>query len=203
MQGRSAAPDIMAKLKSHTVHRHDRVEALMPFFKSTFSLEEYACTLGMFLGFFEPLEQWLAAITRWQSVDVDLASRCRTYRLRIDLRALGFFDDDIGRIPRAKSLPTLPNVYHGLGCLYVLEGSTLGGQVIERELTRRFGIDATCGTSFFHSYAVDVGKTWEEFCTSVSTHVNDPMKAKAALISAEETFTSLESWIREVHDGAQ
>jgi len=203
MQAQSATLDVMAKLKAHTAQHHRQVEKLMPFFEATFSVEEYVRILGIFLGFWEPLEQRLTAIADWQTVGVDVSGRCRANRLRGDLCALGVSEPNIESLPRSQSLPALANVYNGLGCLYVLEGSTLGGQLIARELTRRFGIDEDSGSSFFHSYGSNVGEAWKAFSSAVNTHVNDPAKTNAALTSAEATFVSLEGWVREVNSCAR
>jgi heme oxygenase len=199
MQAHEAALDIMAVLKSETAEHHTQVEQLMPFFKESFSLQEYVCTLGVFLGFFEPLERKLATIAGWHTVGIDLRQRRRAHRLHVDLRALGVSDAAIAGFPRCRRLPYLANRYDGLGCLYVLEGSTLGGQLIARELSRRFGIEQYSGSSFFHSYDSNVGEAWKHFCSAVRTHANDPIKEHAIVKSAEETFASFESWIREVN----
>ena len=49
----------------------------------------------------------------------------------------------------ADDLPDLQGVQEALGCLYVVEGSTLGGQVIARHLRQTLGVDPRCGGSFF------------------------------------------------------
>jgi len=203
MQVHEAALDVMAVLKSHTAEQHTQVEQLMPFFKESFSLQEYVRTLGVFLGFFEPLELRLANIADWPAVGIDLKQRRRAYRLRNDLLVLGISEEAISRLPRCHHLPDVANYYNGLGCLYVLEGSTLGGQLIARELTRRFDIEDFSGTSFFHSYGTNVGEAWKEFCSAVRAHVNDPIKEHAALQSAQETFACFAAWIREASRDAK
>ncbi len=191
--------DIMAVLKADTAAQHAHVETLMPFFRETFSLQQYVRTLGVFLGFFEPLEHRLAAVAGWNAFGIDLRNRRRAHLLRTDLYALGVSDQDIAALPRCHRLPHLTNRYIGLGCLYVLEGSTLGGQLISRELTSRFGIEQFSGTSFFCSHGANVGQAWKEFGSSVRTHVNDPIKEAATVKAAEETFTCFAGWIEETN----
>jgi heme oxygenase len=203
MQAHEAALDIMAVLKSSTAERHAEIEQLMPFFKETFSLQDYIRTLGIFLGFFEPLERRLASVVGWRSVGIDLKRRRRAYRLRDDLIVLGVSEEQIAHIPRCHHLPDLANRYNGLGCLYVLEGSTLGGQLIARELERRFGIAEFSGSSFFHSHGSNVGEAWKEFCSAARTYGNDPIKEHAAVKSAQETFACFDTWIREANQDAE
>jgi heme oxygenase (biliverdin-IX-beta and delta-forming) len=196
MQVQPATLDILAVLKAQTHQQHKQIEQRMPFFNATFTLQEYVRTVAIFLGFWEPMEQRLAAINGWQTVGIHLTHRFRAHRLHRDLRALGVSELEIENFPRATSLPILTNVYNGLGCLYVLEGSTLGGQLIARELARRFAIDDHSGTSFFFSHGSNVGEQWQQFCSAVTIHVDHPAKENAALTSAVATFASLDSWFQ-------
>lgn len=188
--------DIMASLKDHTAEAHQQVERLMPFFADPFSLGTYTATLSAFLGFFEPLEHKLAAVPGWEAAGIDLAKRRRSHLLRADLRALGMPESELSATPRCDNLPDPGNCAVGLGCLYVLEGSTLGGQLIARELERRLGFDQNPGASFFTTHGKDVGAMWKEFCLSVRTYVNTPARRADALKAAQETFQSFETWMR-------
>lgn len=191
-----AESDVMAMLKSGTAAQHQNVENLMPFFREQFSLQDYTQTLAAFLGFFEPVEQALRDATDWAAVGIDIQQRSRAHLLRNDLQALGLSAAEIASLPRASSLPPMDNLESALGCLYVLEGSTLGGQVIGRELARRFGIDASTGASFFLSHGSGVGDMWREFCFVVRRHAGQPDSRQLAIEAAKQTFASLEDWMR-------
>ena len=184
--------EIMAALKVETADLHKRVESLMPFFDENLSLEKYRETLAAFLGFYEPIERALLEIAGWEAVEIDLLERQRAHLLRADLQILGFDPREIAELPRCHDLPRFQDSSDGLGCLYVLEGSTLGGQLIARELSRRFGIDANSGSSFFCSGS-KVRGMWMEFCSVVRKYVDDSAKRSAALRSASETFISFET----------
>jgi heme oxygenase len=188
--------DIMTALKVETADLHKRVESLMPFFNRNLSFERYAATLASFLGFYEPLEHKLTKIRDLQAVGIDLYERQRAHLLRADLRALGLTLQQIAELPRCQDLPRLEDSSDGLGCLYVLEGSTLGGQLIARELSRRFEIDGNSGASFFHSYGFNVGGKWMEFCSVVRRYVDDSGKRRKTLDSASNTFNSFEKWMQ-------
>ena len=195
--------DIMAVLKGETAHAHQQVERLMPFFAEGLSLKIYAQTLSALLGFFQPMEQKLAAISEWDAVGIDLAKRQRSHLLRADLRALGMAEPEISATPRCAHLPATGNWAAGFGCLYVLEGSTLGGKMIAHEMQRRFGIDQSSGASFFLSYGEDVGEMWRDFCRAVRAYVNTSARASFAVQAATETFQSLEAWIRKANTNGQ
>lgn len=196
MQNLVAEPDVMAVLKASTAEQHQAVENLMPFFREQFSLEDYTLTLAAFLGFFEPVEQSLRFAADWSAVGIDINDRSRAHLLRNDLRALGLTVSAMESLPRASSLPPIENLESALGCLYVLEGSKLGGQVIGRELARRFGIDASTGASFFLSHGPRVGDMWREFCSVVRMQSRRPGSRHLAVDAAKQTFASLEDWMQ-------
>jgi len=193
-----AESDVMALLKSSTADLHRSVEQIMPFFRAQFSLRDYTQTLAAFLGFFGPVEQIVRNAADWSAIDFDINRHLRAHRLESDLLALGLSDSDISNLPRCTSLPNVGNRESALGCLYVLEGSTLGGQIIGRELARRFGIDRFTGASFFLSHGSRVGEMWKEFSLLVRSHINKPDSQQLAVHAATETFSSLEAWMRKV-----
>jgi heme oxygenase len=196
MQNLSAESDVMFVLKSGTAEKHQAVENLMPFFREQFPLQDYTRTLAALLGFFEPVEQALRGAADWSDVGIDIQDRSRAHLLLNDLIALGLSASQIASLPRTASLPHIDNLERALGCLYVLEGSTLGGQMIGRELARRFGIDASSGASFFLSHGSRVGEMWKEFCAVVRNHVQQPDCQLLAVEAAKQTFSSLEHWMR-------
>jgi heme oxygenase len=198
MQSLAAESDVMAVLKLSTAEQHQNVELLMPFFRADFSLQDYSHTLKAFLGFFEPIEQLLNVAADWPSIGIDFSHRRRAHFLRDDLRILSLSDSDIECLPRCTSLPTVHSLESALGCLYVLQGSTLGGQVIGRELARRFSIDESTGASFFLSHGKRIGEMWKEFCAVVRKQVDSPDRQQLSAKAAKETFSCLENWMRKV-----
>ena len=97
-----------------------------------------------------------AAIAPWLSdlEGLEFEARRRTARLAHDLAVVG------GR-PEAPDPVTVGSVEEALGRMYVLEGSTLVGQVIRRELARRG--DGMEGLSFLDPYGARVGERWRTF----------------------------------------
>jgi heme oxygenase len=169
MQNSSKQIDLIAVLKSNTAAYHRSVEELMPFFRRDFSLEEYVRTLEAFFGFFDPIEQLLSDAVNWSNIGFDFPARRRAHLLRADLRALGSTESSVEEIGRCTRLPAILNQDAALGCLYVLEGSRLGGVIISRELERRFGIGER---SVLHSSpaagrkSADCGRSSALFCAN-------------------------------------
>jgi heme oxygenase len=199
MQSLESELDIMTALKTGTIEQHAAIERIMPFFKEDFSLEAYIRVLKAFLGFFEPVERDLRSIATRDSFGFNIDRRQRANLLSIDLLALGLTPADMALIPRCDRLPRLENVDDGLGCLYVLEGSTLGGQLIAREVQTRFGVGEKTGAGFFHGYGSQTGVKWREFCTSVRIYAAGAESQSAIVESARSTFGLLESWMRKAN----
>ena len=76
---------------------------------------------------------------------------------------------------------------------YVLEGATLGGQVIGRHAAAH-GLDAA-GLSFFRSYGADVGPMWRRFCEILEMHCRGAEAQSGAVFGALQAFEHLEAWI--------
>jgi heme oxygenase len=102
----------------------------------------------------------------------------------------------VDAIVSCDQLPSLHNRARVMGCLYVLEGSTLGGQAIKRLLMDRFGTSVAEALAFFGSYGSEVGALWRGFlgCLETSGQQGD---ADDAANAATETFHMLESWLHQ------
>ena len=196
MQTVETATDIMAALKAGTAEQHQQVERLMPFFTPGFSLPEYLHILEAFLGFFEPVEQRLTETLAPTPLGPALSPRRRAHLLQQDLGVLGLPDSVIAALPRCTALPRMDTSARALGCMYVLEGSTLGGQIIGRELARRFAIDEFSGAAFFLGYGARGGEMWRAFCSTLRAQAFDPQQSSEAVEAAADTFSAFESWLR-------
>jgi heme oxygenase len=110
--------------------------------------------------------------------------------LRQDLAGLGVIAETITPCDNLPPLATTADCY---GCLYVLEGSTLGGQIICREVARRFPGKASEISRFFQPYGDRTGEMWTGFCTSLSDFgVSHPESQGQVIAAAEQTFLYFE-----------
>ena len=199
MQALENALDILAVLKAATASQHKNIERLLPFFDERLSLEVYTSTLSAFLGFYGPIELRLSSITGWQTIGIDLAHRQRAHLLQADLQALQMGGSIIALLPECQELPKIDNLFDALGCMYVLEGSTLGGQLIARELERRFGVTRQSGAAFFHGYGPDTGPMWMVFCSAIRICVDDHGRQQATVTAAQNTFACFAKWIERLN----
>ena len=113
-----------------------------------------------------------------------------------DLRWFGWSDGDVASLPDIpKERLQLDGQAETLGSCYVLEGSTLGGQILSRALERGLGLQNGEGYSYFRSYGDRVREAWVEFGDFLSGHLADEADALAAVAGAKTTFKVLEEWL--------
>lgn len=156
----------------------------------------YRTLLADLWGIYAPLEAELAAV-RWSDYGIDFNQRTKAQWLRADLIALGLSSREVAALPHATQLPPIRNAADGFGVLYVLEGATLGGQIILREIKPNLGLTENAGARFFSSYGADVGERWRGFIAAMSAHGDVARNAVAMERAALATFECFSHWINE------
>jgi len=128
-------------------------------------LGAYTQLLGRFYGFWRNWEPRVAALLDDPAF---LAPRRRLHLLAADLAAVGCLPQAVAALPLCP-LPVLRNAAEAFGSLYVMEGSTLGGRVIERNVDRCLGLDRLSGCSYFAGYGAATGPMWRSFLARLET----------------------------------
>jgi len=187
-------------LKQATKVLHIALETkLRALLSDDISLDQYAAVQKKFYGFYRPIETRLLSIRGWDDPEFELSNRLKLPLLRDDFASLAVDSEELARLPNCGSLPRLETVPEALGCLYVLEGSTLGGKIITRRLKKILPVDESRGCSFFNSYGDDVGRMWSSFLEVLGRHCERHGDADVVIHSACQTFASLDRWFS---DGA-
>ena len=81
------------------------------------------------------------------------------------------------------------------GCLYVLEGACLGGQVIAPLLYRRFGVAKGSGASFFVGDAEGTSARWMLVLAWLEGVVCAGARNEEIVAAAQATFQTLARWV--------
>ena len=176
---------LSAHLKTHTADDHKQAENSLPLFNEGFSKEDYQNLLEKLLVFFAHYEE---ALKPWQHLDIPhLEYRLqRTQWIKSDLLFFGV-EPAIDEIPNQISLENKNEV---LGAMYVVEGSTLGGQIISRHLKLSLGIPDEA-TAFYRSYGENTRALWLEF----KSYLDQQHVSAEALKKARETFNHFEKYL--------
>lgn len=187
---------ILTELKQATRSYHDAIEKELDLFNRTVSCDDYAFLLSQFFGFYAPLEARLELVAGLTDVVRDFSARRKTLLLRLDLADLGYDLEQVEVLPRCADLPALESIPQALGCLYVMEGATLGGQVISRHLQQNLGIDGNCGGHFFSSYGASVGAMWRGFGDALQAFCSASQSEEIIIRSACGTFAAFGRWFK-------
>jgi heme oxygenase len=136
------------RLKRETSAAHQYLEAQLGLLDPGLDVRRYRRVLETFYGFYVPIE---SEVTRLAAAGQPpgFPLRARAGLIERDLLALGLSPAALAVLPRCTDRPELSCVEDLAGCLYVLEGACLGGQVLLPLLRRRLGIAKGCGAAFF------------------------------------------------------
>ena len=83
------------------------------------------------------------------------------------------------------------------GVLYVVEGATLGGQVLSRHLEETLGLGSANGARFFHGYGSRTGAMWQAFRKALLACPFARGEEDAMVRAAIDTFRALREWCGE------
>ena len=189
----TSAPNagVLGRLRSETQGEHAAIEQTLDLMREQFSIDDYRGILERFFGFYRPVEWQFARATVPAEVEALLTLRPREPLLRADLVALGGREPD--SLPLCLDLPPLRTAAQCLGCLYVMEGATLGGQVLSRHLERTLGLTPDNGARFFCGDGPRTGEMWKAFRTAFTGFVT-PEAQDEVVASAIASFRALRAW---------
>lgn len=187
---------ILADLKERTRTLHAQTESAVSLMQRLASRESYLELLARMYGFYAPIESRISQVVNSSDLGLDLRERQKVPLLRIDLTTLGTSAAQIGAIPLCTQLPAIKTVANVFGCLYVLEGSTLGGQMIRREAHQRLGLTPENGCAFFAGYQERTATAWREFGNALTQYVNThSVEPEQIFHAAAETFERFAEWV--------
>ena len=187
---------VLQRLKQETRERHRAVEQHLNLPRRLKTNHDYLSLLARLYGFYMPMELRLNDVQGLGDLGLDLDSRRKTPLLVSDLLSLGVGPRAIAEIALCADLPEIADVSQALGCLYVLEGATLGGEVIGRDLERRLGIQLDGGGRFFSSDGANIAEKWKAFGEAITAHAGDAPSQNAIVASGCATFDAFGRWFQ-------
>lgn len=152
----------------------------------------YLRHVAALLGWFAPLEAALRGAVWPPGLEAEARLRKSDWMVA-DLVAGGFDSDAVGALPRAARLPSIDSPARRLGVLYVMEGSTLGGQVLVRRLAAHL---EGWPLATLAGYGRATGRMWRIFVATIERVGRSPGFTEAAAGGAVEAFRTLLEWMR-------
>lgn len=174
-------------LKHNTADYHDAAEKLFnseKIFNKTFTLEDYKKIIHTnYLMLLHSEDKIFNRLSDKYADKLQLAERKKLPLIEKDLESLSLENQ-----PASHHLE-FDNEHEALGAMYVIEGSTLGGNVIAKQLSKTEGFDAVT-FNFFGCYQENTGPMWQNFKEVLDTEVTEE-KYGEVLTGAKKLYSFL------------
>lgn len=183
-------------LRQATAAIHSETEQALQLPQSIRNGSDYRELLERFYQIYAPLEKQLAGFAEWSEIGIAAPGRTHSEWLACDLRALGVNPE---ALPWATDdcLPDLPSFAHALGAKYVLQGSTLGSQVILGLLSEAIGPAMRGADTFLRGHGASTRDRWVEFCVALDRYGDQPSaKPDPVIAGARSTFAAIGFWMK-------
>ena len=181
-------------LRTETADRHKALEAMMfvnEIMNRSLSVEEYKTLLIVNYIVHQKLENTLA-----NSLDANIADMLEmNSRLKLTSleRDLTYWNIDPLTLPALDFELFIPEKNNAavLGAFYVLEGATLGGNVIKKHLLSNRNFEGhEAGLNYYGVYGEQLGAKWKTFLNVLNETVKEEDYA-LCVTSANRTFDNL------------
>ena len=181
-------------LRTETAENHAALESLMfvnEIMNNTLSIENYKKLLTINYIIHQKLENKLANMLDNDLADrLDMKNRLKLAALEKDL---AYWQIDSLTLPALNFELFVPekNNTEVLGALYVLEGATLGGNVIKKHILANPNFsNHEGGLNYYGVYGEELGSKWKNFVTILNESVISA-DYERCVRSANETFNNL------------
>lgn len=186
-----AQKPIWGILRHETYVVHDRLHVhpiTSPLITNNLTHNQYVLALKAFKSFYRSLESSL------ENISLPYVYSSRHDSIKKDLEYLGSsshpYDDGL-------NLGHFSDKNYALGVLYVVEGSSLGGQMIAKNVKKVLGYSKESGASFFSGDKKKTAQNWKAFLMILEKHCDDHGKC---VQGALQTFEALEMLLWSVYD---
>ena len=188
----------LTQLRKQTAGDHAATEDAVPLMNPGLTRAGYVDMLKRFYRVVSAWDRWVDAHAPQDLLPL-LQGRRRATLLASDLEAMGS--------PLTEGTEVYPPFVLGdsctagdvrsvfLGRLYVMEGSTLGGQYIAQHAEETLGLASGAGDSYFRGYGEATGDRWREVRTVLQALPDTELDTVVA--SAREMFTLFGAAMRE------
>jgi len=184
-------PAFLENLRTATADSHTGLEEL-PISKSVMnpkvSKEEYLLYLSLMHDVVKDAEENI--FPQLKDIITDLSERNKYSKLENDLKVLGHSKTTIENNPVSDGLKN-PTTAFSLGILYVIEGSSLGGRVILKNINTALGYDIENGASYFGGYGGQTGSHWKKFIGMLTQYEAQTNSGKEIIAGADYAFNAI------------
>jgi len=182
---------LRALLRQSTQAGHERLNRhvlLSGLLQPDYSLTNYRLLLLTFYQLYQSLERGLTDFATGPAAGFDYATRVKLPWLQADLHHFRIDPERLQPALAPVCVPTIASVGDFVGTLYVIEGSTLGGQMIAKCVRQNLGLSPSSGVRFYFGYGEATASMWQDFIDFAESIVDDSAQVAAAQIAAASVF---------------
>ena len=172
----------LAKLRETTLPAHTKLESLPiseRIVQPDITKEEYALYLNLMSRIVADIEKHIFPIVADTLPDID--QRKKSNLIQADLAFLSPANTFTNYPLQEAGYTYSPSF--AMGVMYVIEGSTLGGRVIMKNIENTLGYNADQGGKYFAGYGAQTGLLWKSFLKTfmqfAETHDEEDISAGA------------------------
>lgn len=188
---------VHAALAAHTRAAHARLTRhplLAGLMHPGYPIANYWRVLAAFFHFYRFIEASIQAAHPHLADGFDYAPRRKQGWLLQDMGLAGIDPRELSWRPLREFTPIrIDNAADQVGVLYMIEGATLGGQVISGHIEARLGITPESGGRFFSGYGQQTDSRWSEFLSFAARICCDSAGIDKAAASALGVFERAEA----------
>jgi heme oxygenase len=179
---------LMKRLRAETEVEHKAMEEALDLMNPEATFSDYVVTVQVFEAFVRAWEE---------SGEASCPANMRTAFLQRQRHKL--LQDDLEYLKAAPltekpALPSFSEASSFLGAMYVMEGSTLGGQFISRHVEKTYGLEGGKGYSFFQGHGANTGRLWKEFSALLEEQIQKEA-ADGIVAGAKDMFNAFHRWV--------
>jgi heme oxygenase len=190
---------LQEKLKAQTAELHTELEKIMfvgEIMQRTLTPNQYQQILLSNYLIHRDYEQKIhEQLTPQNAQALQISERMKLEALSKDLKAAGL---DIGVVTSKtiSALKDIPNEAFAMGAMYVLEGATLGGSVIAKQLAKNPNFTSDIAFHYYNCYGNQLIPKWQQFLSVLNSL---PERSHLdAIAGAEFMFTEIAKIAKEL-----
>lgn len=179
-------------LREATHHHHVKLNQhslLAGLMQPHYPLNHYQSLLCIYYQLYRLLEERIRAFLKSHPDSFEYDDR---YKVPWLIKDLAYFKiDPLILTPLSQSATNflmIETFGQLVGVLYVVEGSSLGGQMIAQILAKNHGFSQDSGSCFFTGYGENTQTFWQGFITFADTLTGDKCQCQLAIEAASQTF---------------
>jgi len=171
-----SAPTFLEKLRAATTESHTGLETLpvsTSIMNPAVTDKEYALYLGLMHDVVKDAEENIFPVVYKNVEGLDVHPKAQF--IDADLKTLGVAKAQASN-PLTQNLDVAAiTPAFAFGVMYVIEGSSLGGRVILKNINGALGHDSESGATYFSGYGAQTGSHWKAFLGALIQYadVND------------------------------